>query len=165
VSPWVDALLPEVGTEAEGSLERGYAFVRHYAVAACSGSKQQGDGVHQDSATVTVNIPLSRSENFVGGNLSFCGVFGRDDYRRHVHTLDWSHLPLGTAILHSGLRRHAALPTIVGERMNLIFWAISSSPKAIPAGPWETRQVPDQECLSELYDSDFKQHSVHGHNS
>merc|ERR1712232_425452 len=109
-------------------------------------------------STITLNIALSRNGSFVGGNLSFCGVFGHDNYRKHVHTMDWSLVQPGTAVLHSGLRRHAATPLFAGERMNLVVWGMSSSPQGITSGAWETRLAPDPECLSELYDSDYLQH-------
>eukprot|EP00933_Yihiella_yeosuensis_P037941 TRINITY_DN31931_c0_g1_i1.p1 TRINITY_DN31931_c0_g1~~TRINITY_DN31931_c0_g1_i1.p1 ORF type:complete len:563 (+),score=83.95 TRINITY_DN31931_c0_g1_i1:92-1780(+) len=142
-------------TESGLRLDRLYAFARHYAAATQTDLQ---DGVHHDEADVTLNIALSPKGSFSGGHLAFCGIFGKDDYRKHVLTLDWTSLIPGTAVLHSGLRRHAAWPLCHGERMNLIIWALSNSPEGVFSGPWETKFDPDAQCLSELYDSDFRRH-------
>lgn len=155
VAPLASRLLPHESTE--GVDGRAYAFVRHFSTH--GDQRQYSDGVHHDEATVTVNIGLSRFGSFSGGNLSFCGVFGDDDYRKHLYTLDWSALPPGMAVLHAGLRRHASMPVLMGQRMNLVIWAISSSPRGVSSGDWETKLVPDAACLSRNYDADFTRHS------
>eukprot|EP00929_Paragymnodinium_shiwhaense_P064401 TRINITY_DN32247_c0_g1_i2.p1 TRINITY_DN32247_c0_g1~~TRINITY_DN32247_c0_g1_i2.p1 ORF type:complete len:243 (-),score=24.02 TRINITY_DN32247_c0_g1_i2:476-1204(-) len=156
VRPLVQRFLPEA--MEDGELTRTYAFARHYYATPSAELLLSGDGIHHDESTVTLNVALSRVGAFVGGNLSFCGVFGLEDYRKHVLTLDWTQSRPGRAVLHHGLRRHAAAPVISGERMNLIVWASSFTPGGISSGDWETKWTPDAECLSELYDSDYKTH-------
>merc|ERR1712232_701104 len=115
----------------------------------------RGDGVHHDESAITVNVALSKPGAYGGGDLNFCGVFGHADYRKHVCSVEWSALAPGTAVVHAGLRRHAAAPVRWGRRTNLVIWGLTSRPQGILSGSWETKLAPDPECLSELYDTDF----------
>jgi hypothetical protein len=69
-----------------------------------------GLDMHTDDSDVTFNVCLG--EQFTGATLSFCGMFGAPNHRKHTHTY---HHKVGRAILHLGNRRHGADVSNQGE--------------------------------------------------
>mmetsp|Transcript_49092 Transcript_49092/g.114830 ORF Transcript_49092/g.114830 Transcript_49092/m.114830 type:complete len:99 (-) Transcript_49092:15-311(-) len=70
--------------------------------------------------------------------------------------------PLPSQVLGSCHRCLAAdeacvRPSAEGERMNLVLWSIPANPKGILTGSWESQMSPSPECLSSLYDPDYRE--------
>ncbi|CAK0842100.1 unnamed protein product, partial [Prorocentrum cordatum] len=124
-------------------------------------------GAHQDSSVFTANIALADAAagEFNASMLYFLAAcFGTATYRRHELTVDMASLPLGTAVMHSGLKRHAFDGVGAGTRMNMVVWLGSSQyerPAFVSPGPWEGALEPDPACLAED-DADYCGHCL-GH--
>jgi len=121
-----------------------------------------GLDMHTDDSDVTFNICLGKE--FTGAGLSFCGVMGQGDHRKHQHTFQHE---VGRCCWHLGRQRHGADDIKSGERLNLIIWNHSSSYRKsteymYPPYKKEDAQ-PDAICLSYTHDRDygiFKEYSA-----
>jgi len=146
LAPLAEALYPAARQHA---LDHHHAFSVRYA--------QAGDrrlDMHHDDSEVTLNVCLGR--HFEGAGLTFCGLYGSKEYRRHSVT--YAHQP-GHAVLHLGRQRHGADSITHGERVSLVLWARSSSYRANEAdeeGAAHLREPPDEVCLSYTHDIDFE---------
>ena len=96
-------------------------------------------------------------DEFTGASLSFCGMFGSPDHRRHTHTY---HHEVGRAILHLGSRRHGADDIKSGKRSNLIVWnhnwGYRSSDGYRNVAYEQEEGPPSQVCLSHTHDRDYQ---------
>ena len=74
-------------------------------------------GTHFDNCEVTLNIPLTSSEqDYDGSELYF-------EYKNGFKSL---HMEVGRGILHSGRHVHGVMPIEEGYRHNVIIWIRSS---------------------------------------
>ncbi|CAK0904087.1 unnamed protein product [Prorocentrum cordatum] len=80
-------------------------------------NEDRGLDMHTDDSDVTFNLCLGRE--FSGAGLSFCGVMGQPDHRRHSFTYKHN---IGRCCWHLGRQRHGADDITAGERLNLIVW-------------------------------------------
>ncbi|KAL7535598.1 hypothetical protein ACHAXR_006597 [Thalassiosira sp. AJA248-18] len=117
-----------------------------------------GLDMHTDDSDVTFNVCLG--ENFTGATLSFCGMFGASNHRRHTHTY---HHQVGRAILHLGNRRHGADNIESGRRSNLIVWNHNHKYRANGVEAWNRSENYEKEefhpspvCLSYTHDRDYE---------
>jgi len=118
--------------------------------------------MHVDECDVTFNFGLGDG-GFAGSDLAFCGMYGSEGHRKATHV--YAH-EKGRCVVHSGKRRHGALPITEGERSSLILW--SKSPAWRETEAYETRwkqatgdayfsgNAPDAVCLSATHDKDFE---------
>ena len=119
-----------------------------------------GLDMHHDDSDVTLNVCLGRE--FTGATLSFCGGFGLDGHRKHVHT--YSH-ERGRAIIHLGSHRHGADDIASGERYCLIVWNTNAAWRESDEyqrihnrnmhGADAQHEEPDPICLSYTHDPDY----------
>lgn len=113
-----------------------------------------GLDMHIDNSDVTFNINLGY--DFTGAGLSFCGVVGHPDHRKHKFT--YTHKP-GRGCWHLGRLRHGADDIQTGERVNIIIWNHSSSYRE--SGEYKRPTMnkesgpPDKVCLSYTHDRDY----------
>mmetsp|Transcript_14672 Transcript_14672/g.40399 ORF Transcript_14672/g.40399 Transcript_14672/m.40399 type:complete len:311 (+) Transcript_14672:105-1037(+) len=128
--------------------DRHHTFIVRYKV-----GEDLGLDMHTDASDVTFNVCLGKE--FTGAGLSFCGVRGRPEHRKHIFTYQHE---LGRACWHLGRQRHGADDISSGERLNLIIWNTSSRYQQSEdsrhgyeneAGP------PDAICLSYTHDRDY----------
>ncbi|KAL7541445.1 hypothetical protein ACHAWF_006932 [Thalassiosira exigua] len=117
-----------------------------------------GLDMHTDDSDVTFNVCLG--EEFAGATLSFCGMFGAPDHRRHVHTY---HHEVGRAVLHLGSRRHGADDITSGRRSNLIVWNHNYAYRSKGVNSWDRDAHYEREggrpspvCLSHTHDRDYE---------
>ena len=105
--------------------------------------------MHTDDSDVTVNVCLGDSD-FVGGALAFCGMQNQHSHRRirYVHNHE-----IGRAVIHSGKRRHGALPIASGRRINLVMWLKSNAAVQPLAYIRNPRDV-DPVCISYTHDNE-----------
>jgi len=117
--------------------------------------------MHVDECDVTFNFGLCDPDGFSGSDLAFCGMFGSQEHRRHLHS--YAHVK-GRCVLHSGKRRHGAMNIKTGERASLIMWTKSPSFRqtAEYQRKWgnyaqiqKEKGDPDRICLSYTHDRDF----------
>mmetsp|Transcript_55565 Transcript_55565/g.104528 ORF Transcript_55565/g.104528 Transcript_55565/m.104528 type:complete len:382 (+) Transcript_55565:2-1147(+) len=138
---------PEV--DASHCCDDHHAFTVRYAA-----SEQPGLDMHHDDADVTLNVCLSASVDLEGSGLSFCGVVGASDHRKHRFTLQHQ---VGRAVIHLGVHRHGADDVHAGTRQNLIMWGRTrrqnGDEKCLQRHDEEP--TPDLECLSWTHDPDF----------
>jgi hypothetical protein len=117
-------------------------------------SEDKGLDMHTDDSDVTFNLCLGRE--FTGAGLSFCGVMGQPDHRKHSFT--YKH-EIGRCCWHLGRQRHGADDIASGERLNLIVWNHSSKYRATSEykySPYRKEDgPPDQVCLSYTHDRDY----------
>lgn len=76
---------------------------------------------HSDQSTYTININLNTEEehDYEGSSLYFVGDgSGNGDRSEHYPVQQQP----GTAVIHRGITRHAALPIERGTRTNLVIW-------------------------------------------
>lgn len=117
-----------------------------------------GLDMHTDDSDVTFNVCLG--EQFTGATLSFCGMFGAPNHRKHTHTY---HHKVGRAILHLGNRRHGADDIESGRRCNLIIWNHNYEYRARGVNSWDRDSHYEREdgsptlvCLSYTHDRDYE---------
>lgn len=106
-------------------------------------------------------------DGFSGAELAFCGMHNTAGTRRLAAR--YSHA-LGQAVMHPGLRRHAALPLERGRRRNLVVWGRSSDLREDPAfrdrfrrDPGAETGQPDPMCVSATHDPDAEVWRGEGH--
>lgn len=113
-----------------------------------------GLDMHTDDSDVTFNLCLGRT--FTGAGLSFCGVMGAPDHRKHAHTY---HHERGRCVWHLGRQRHGADDIASGERLNLIIWnhssAFRNSVEYMDPTYHKEDGQPDSVCLSYTHDRDY----------
>jgi len=107
-------LFPDYYSTRDNNDGESYAFTIRY--------KENEDvslNEHSDSSLVTLNINLNLpgEESSYGSNESNPQIYFVDEQRRY----NVSFTP-GMALLHRGMKRHAAYPIQSGERTNLIVW-------------------------------------------
>lgn len=132
-----------------GPFDGHHTFIVRYAE-----GEDLGLDMHTDDSDVTFNICLGKE--FTGAGLSFCGVLGHKDHRRHH--LTYMH-EKGRCCFHLGNQRHGADDIASGERLNLIIWNHSSAYRKTVAYKWPSysREAgpPDAVCLSFTHDRDY----------
>lgn len=126
----------------------------HTFIVRYKSDEDRGLDMHTDDSDVTFNLCLGRE--FSGAGLSFCGVMGQPDHRKHSFT--YKH-DLGRCCWHLGRQRHGADDITAGERLNLIVWNHSSTHRKsseYKSSPYR-KEVgsPDQVCLSFTHDRDY----------
>jgi len=110
--------------------------------------------MHIDDSEITINVNLL--DTFSGSGLSFCGMQGSDDLRKH--RLTYNHVK-GKAIIHLGTQRHGADNITDGKRLNLIVWCRSSEYRRTTGKNYQRSDydvVPDKICLSRTHDEDYE---------
>jgi hypothetical protein len=116
--------------------------------------EDRGLDMHTDSSDVTFNLCLGK--NFSGAGLSFCGVMGSPEHRKHRYTYQHE---VGRCIWHLGRLRHGADDIQSGERLNLILWNQSSAYQRTAEyrnPPYKKEEgPPDAICLSYTHDRDY----------
>lgn len=110
--------------------------------------------MHTDDSDVTFNVCLGL--DFTGAGLSFCGMLGAPDHRKHSATYEHAR---GTCVCHLGRKRHGAGDIQSGERLNLILWNHSSTFRQSDAyleAPYRKETgPPDPLCVSYTHDRDY----------
>uniref|UniRef100_A0A7S4FD79 Fe2OG dioxygenase domain-containing protein n=1 Tax=Chrysotila carterae TaxID=13221 RepID=A0A7S4FD79_CHRCT len=142
----------------------GSAFDSHHSfMVKYRQDEDLGLDMHHDDSDVTLNVCLGKE--FEGATLSFCGYFGQDDHRKHVHT--YSHR-VGRAVMHLGTHRHGADNIISGERYSLIMWSTgpyrqTEAYKRIAERNLhgEDKDEPDAICLSYTHDPDYGEYKAY----
>lgn len=113
-----------------------------------------GLDMHTDDSDVTFNLCLGKE--FKGAGLSFCGVMGAPNHRKHQYTF---YHEFGRCVWHLGRQRHGADDILSGERLNLIVWNHSSRYRSTPEytapGYKKEQESPDVICLSYTHDRDY----------
>jgi len=113
-----------------------------------------GLDMHTDDSDVTFNLCLGKE--FAGAGLTFCGIMGDMDHRKHSYTF---HHEVGRCVWHLGRQRHGADDISSGERLNLIIWNHSSRYRdsdEYKHPPYlKERSAPDPQCLSYTHDRDY----------
>ena len=81
-------------------------------------------GYHFDNAEVTLNVALTQSDSYKGGDLFFGSMRNELDNEKN-----WKRYPHKsyTGVLHRGQQRHGAYSLTSGCRYNLIVWMRASS--------------------------------------
>lgn len=113
-----------------------------------------GLDMHTDDSDVTYNLCLGKE--FSGAGLTFCGMMGDPNHRKHSYTFQHER---GRVMWHLGRQRHGADDIQSGERLNLIIWNHSSHYRSTPEYKrprYEKEEAaPDAVCLSYTHDRDY----------
>ena len=117
-----------------------------------------GLDMHTDDSDVTFNVCLG--DDFTGATLSFCGMMGAANHRKHSYTY---HHEVGRAVIHLGSLRHGADDIETGTRANLIVWNHNwawrgslAYKRRLHAIAYEKEEgPPDPVCLSYTHDIDY----------
>ncbi|KAL1527926.1 hypothetical protein AB1Y20_009299 [Prymnesium parvum] len=148
VQPLAALLFPTEGSE----LTSHHTFMVQYKK-----GEDLGLDMHHDDSDVTLNVCLGKE--FTGATLSFCGGFGTEAHRKHVHT--YTHR-VGRAVVHLGSHRHGADDITSGERYSLIMWStgafrLTEAYKAVHSRNLHGADggQPDPICLSYTHDPDY----------
>lgn len=121
-----------------------------------------GLDMHTDDSDVTFNVCLGDNQ-FDGGTLVFCGMFGTGTHRHYTHTYQHE---IGRAVLHLGDHRHGADDIKSGTHQNWIVWNHNWKHRASPeygarmrakSGYYEAETAPpSQVCLSFTHHRDYR---------